>query len=140
MSGTKITIVHDGNEVKVSPNGELITRVFEYSEPSFQTIDAANTAFNFFKPKKDFRFVLTGAIISGNRDVGVNGAVLTLYEAAAADSLATTKTSFEIEVPKSTVLPFIIPHVLTDEGTFLNGKADDTVVRVGLFGYFVPVF
>lgn len=126
------------NEASISGNGELITRAFDYSDSSFQTIDAANTAFNFFKPKDGFQFVITGVVISGNKDIGVNGAVLTLYTATTATSTTAVKTPFEVEVPKSTVLPFIIPNVIAGEEIFLNGKADDTTVRVGLFGYFVP--
>ena len=138
MSGTKVSIVSGDNEADISDNGELLTRAFDYSEFDFQTIDSANTAFNFFKPKQDFRFVMTGVVVSGNRDIGVNGAVLTIYTANSVSSTAVVGTPFEIEVPKSTVLPFIVPNIRIDEGVFLNGKVDDTTVRVGVFGYFVP--
>lgn len=127
------------NEGAISERGEVITRSFDYSIFDFETINSANTAFNFVKPKTGLRFVMTGVVISGNRDIGVNGAVLTIYEASTLTSTTVLSTPFEIEVPKSTVLPFIVPNVILGEGNFLNGKADDTTVRVGLFGYFVPV-
>ena len=138
MSGTTVTIVSGGNEVRISDNGELLTRAFDYSDFAFQIIDSANTAFNFFKPQQGFRFVFTGIVVSGNRDIGVNGAVLTGYTADSATSTTAVGVPFEIEVTKSTVLPFIVPNVRIGEGEFLNGKADDTTVRVGVFGYFVP--
>jgi len=126
------------NEVGVSSSGEVLVRAFDYSDFLFQTIDTVDTAFNFFKPKQGFQFVITGVVISGNRDIGVNGSILTVYTADSTTSTTALSTPFEIEVPKSTVLPFIIPNVLTAEGIFLNGKADDATVRVGMFGYFVP--
>lgn len=97
------------NEAGVSSNGELLTRAFDYSDFNFQTIDAADTAFNHFKPKEGFQFVITGVIVSGNKDIGVNGAILTVYTATTATSTTPLGTPFEIEVPKSTVLPFIVP-------------------------------
>ena len=135
---TQVALVGNGNEVDISSNGEILTRAFDYSSFSFQTINAVDTAFNFFKPKQDFQFVFTGIVVSGNRDIGVNGSILTIYTANADDSTTVLGTPFEIEVPKSTVLPFIIPNVIINEGVFLNGKADDATVRVGVFGYFVP--
>lgn len=126
------------NEAGVSTQGEVLVRAFDYSEFNFQTVNLDNTAFNHFEPKTGFRFVIKGAIISGNRDIGANGAVLTIYEASSATSTVVIATPFEIEVPQSTVLPFIIPDVRIAEGSFLNSKSDDSTVRVVLFGYFVP--
>lgn len=126
------------NELSISNRGEALVRSFDYSDFDFKNINVANTAFNFFEAKTGEQFVITGMSISGNRDIGVNGAVLTIYTAETATSTTPLQTPFEVEVAKSTTLPYILPNLLPDENTFLNGKADDTNVRVGLFGYFVP--
>ena len=71
------------NEAGVSAQGEVLTRAFDYSDAEFQTINVVDTAFNFFKPKTGFRFVIKGTVISGNRDgVGIvgNGASGNLVE------------------------------------------------------------
>lgn len=135
---TKVQIQGDERTADVSGNGELIVRAFDYSDADFQTLNVDNAAFNFFEPISGERFVITGLVVSGNRDIGVNGAILTIYTADSATSTTPIATVFEIEVPKSTVLPFIVPNVRLEEGVFLNGKSDDSTVRVGMFGYFVP--
>jgi len=126
------------NEASVSANGELITRPFDYSEFDFQTLDSIDTAFNHFGPKDEFRFVITGVVISGNRDIGVNGSIMSIYTATTATSTTALSTPFSVEVPKSTVLPYIQPNIIIAENVFLNSKCDDDVVRVGIFGFFVP--
>ena len=137
---TQVSIVGSGvGKANVSDNGELITRAFDYSEPAFQTINNSTDAFNFQLARGGERFVITGAIISGNRDIGVNGAITTIYEATGIDSTTISTTLLEVEVPKSTVFPFLIPNVVVNEGFFVNGRADDISVRVALYGYFIDV-
>lgn len=126
------------NEASISSNGETITRPFDYSLFSFQLLDTVDVAFNHYKPKTGFQFVITGVVISGNRDIGVNGSICSLYTANSATSATAIDTTFEIEVPKSTVLPFVQPNTIIGENVFLNSKCDDNSVRVGVFGYFVP--
>lgn len=126
------------NEAGVSSNGEVITRPFAYSDPSFKNLNVVNTAFNFFNPITGFQFVTTGALISGNRDIGVNGSILIVYTADTEAETTVLETILEAEVPKSSVFPFIVPNVITPTGRFINGKCDDNSVRVALYGYFVP--
>ena len=62
-----------------------------------------------------------------------------VYEASSTTSLTVVNDAIiEVEVPKNTVFPFIVPNVLTDEGSFINAKCDDNSVRISLYGYFVP--
>lgn len=126
------------NEVFVSERGEVITRPFAYSDPQFQNLNVVDTAFNFVKPTTAKRFVVVGALISGNRDIGVNGSITVIYGAEAEDSTTVTQTIAELEVPKSEVFPFVIPNVIVTEGLFINGKCDDNSVRVALYLYEVP--
>jgi len=141
-----LTQVHlvsgNGNGIPagISANGEVLTRAFDYSTPSFQNMDNTTDAFNFQSPEADKQFVITGAIISGDRDIGVNGAITTIYEATGIDTttITTARTLLEVEVPKSTVFPFLVPNVKAGEGFFVNGKTDDNSVRVSLYGYFIP--
>lgn len=127
-----------GNPVAVSSNNELLTRPFDYSVPSFQNMNVDDVAFNFQKPKDGEQFVITGAVISGNRDIGVNGAITIIYEGTSTTDTVVAVTLLEVEVPKNTVFPFVLPNVLVNEGAFINGKTDDNSVRVALYGYFVP--
>ena len=135
---TEVELLFQGISAKVSSNGELLTRAFDYSEPAFQNMNVDNTAFNFQLPRQGEQFVITGAVISGNRDIGVNGAITLIYEATSLTETTVVETLLEVEVPKNTVFPFVLPNVLVSEGAFVNGKTDDNSVRVALYGYFVP--
>ncbi len=136
---TKVTLVGQNDiPVKLSPNGEVLTRPFNYSELFFQNLDTDNEVKNFVVPKVGQQFVISGLAISGNRDIGVNGSILVIYGTDSATNATTTGKEAQFEVPKTTVLPFIQPNLLIDEGLFVNGKCDDNSVRVSMFGYYVP--
>lgn len=127
-----------GSFAGVSANGEVLTRAFDYSKATFQNCNVDNTAFNLKEPEAGKQFVVTGAIIAGNRDIGVNGSILVLYEATSTTDTTPATTIIEVEVPKNTIFPFLVPNVITDEGSFINAKCDDNSVRVALYGFFVP--
>lgn len=138
MAATEVTLLGpNGIPVRVSSNGEILSRPFDYSDSFFKNLNVVDTAFNLVEPKSGEQFVISGLAISGNRDIGVNGSILVIYGTDDATSTTTTGKEIEFEVPKSTVLPFIQPNLLIAEGLFLNGKCDDNSVRVNLFGYFV---
>ena len=128
-----------GAQVGVSENGELFVRPVKYSVPAFANCTTVDVGVNLKKPVAGQQFVATGAIISGNRDIGVNGSIFQLYESSGSTSITIIGDPIiEVEVPKSTILPFILPNVITDEGRFINAKCDDNSVRIALYGYFVP--
>lgn len=127
------------NRLGVSDNGEALVRAFKYSDLSFQDINVVDTAFNFFLPQGDgFQFVPKGALVSGNRDIGVNGSILVIYSATTEASTTVVDTILQAEVPKSSVFPFVVPDVVTTKNHFINGKCDDNSVLVTLYGFFVP--
>lgn len=124
---------------KVSDQGELITRILKFGEGKFQALDTINTAFNFFAAKAHQRFVITGVIINTNKDIGVDGATIDIYEASSTSSTTIDKQLFKIIILKNDT--FAIPNVLlaVTEGKFVNGKTDDAVVNITVGGYFIDV-
>lgn len=126
------------NEASVSSQGEVIVREFDYSDFNTQFLDTINTASNHFKPKDGFRFVIKGISISGNRNIGVNGSIYSLYTANSATSTTIIDEPFTAEIPKSSVLVAILPAIRIAEGVFLNSKCDDDDIRVTIYGYYVP--
>ena len=123
---------------RVSSNGELLTRLFDYSESESATVNVVDTAFCLYAAKPAEQFVVTGASVSGNRDIGVNGSIFELYGDVSAEGTTIVQSVLSLEVPKNSVFPFLLPNVLLKKGLFLNAKADDDVVRVSVFGYYVP--
>jgi len=128
-----------GRDVRVSPNGELIVRAFGYSIPIFKSLNVDNQVFNFFKPKAGFRFVLTDVVADVDRTVGVNGAVVDIYEASSDDSSTIDNQILKFEMQKSTgKVMTSLNFVTTDEGKFINAKSDDSNVLLTISGFFVP--
>jgi len=129
----------DSTPVKVSPQGELLTRQLKFGEGKFQALDSTNTAFNFFVAKANQRFIITGVLLNTNKDIGVNGAIFDLYEADSATSTTIDKQLVRLNVLKNDTVAIPGIFVAVTEGKFLNGKTDDTIVNVTIGGYFIDV-
>lgn len=125
----------NGRTVEVTGNGQLVTAPLAYSDTAFQNMDVINTAYNFHEPTPGKRFVITGFIVSTNRNVGVNGAVIIFYEASAIDSLVVDKTILQFELLKNDRLPIVGTNFILTAGAFLNGKTDDDDVLATIAGY-----
>ena len=128
----------DGNGVSasVSSNGELITRPLEYSNAHFKDMNIADSAFNFVEPEASKRFIITGMILDADRNVGVNGANVVIFEADQSNSTTPTETILQVDMPKQTskvITPLLIE---TTEGVYINGKTDDNDVSATILGYF----
>lgn len=137
----KVTIGGEefGKNVKVSSVGELIVRSFDYSTPVFKSLNSDNAAFNFFKPKAGFKFVLTDVIADANRDIGVNGATVDIYEANAEDSTTIDTQILQFDMPKNTSKILTSLNFITiGEGKFINAKSDDSNILLTISGFFVP--
>jgi len=129
----------DSTPVKVSPQGEILTRQLKFSQGQFQAIDAADTAFNFFTPRAGEQFVITGILLNTNKDVGVNGAIFDLYESSSASSTTIDKQLARLNILKNDTVSIPGTFLAVTQGKFLNGKADDTIVNVTVGGYFIDV-
>lgn len=128
-----------GRSVKISPQGELFVRQLKFGESQFQSLNAIDTAFNFFKPMASERFVVTGVIINTNKDVGVNGAIVDIYEANSTTSTTIDKQLFRINILKNDSISITNILLGVTEGKFVNGKTDDAIVNITLGGYFIDV-
>ena len=121
----------------VTRRSELVVGDIDYSEPYYKFADATNTAYNLVPPKTGKRFIVTGFIISANRNVGTTGANIDLYEAASATSTSVTKQIYKDDIAKQTRIVFTGAKMIMTEGTWLNFKTDDDDFHVTVFGYYV---
>jgi len=123
------------NVAQISNQGELITRPGQFSTSKKQQI-TDSSAVNFFKPIAGKKFIVTGIIINTDRNVGVNGSVIEIYEASSATSTTIDASIISVDLVKNqtnALTPFLIE---TEEGKFINGKADDFNVNISVLGYF----
>lgn len=127
------------HSVKVTPLGQLVTAPFAYDEVVALTLDTANTAFNFFKPKIRKKFVTTVILLTADSNV-TGSSVIDVYETSAEDSLVIDKSILHIDLLKNDDRDIIGLNLLISEGKFLNVKCDDNDVSVTIMGYYTPTF
>jgi len=126
-----------GKFANVSNNNELmVANQFSSAEKVTLTVD--NTAVNLVKPRAGQKAILTGLIVNTNRDIGVNGALIEIYEASSETAGTVDKAilSFDLIKNQTTITAPIL--IETNEGKFINAKSDDSNVNVTLLCYFVP--
>lgn len=125
------------SKVGVSSNGELLTRPFDYSSGKFHDMDVVDTAYHFWPPLPEMLFVITGYVISTDKDVGVNGATVIIYEAATATTIAVDKIILQTNMLKNTLMSRENLQVIVTLGEYLNAKTDDDDVFMTIEGYYV---
>jgi len=126
-----------GNFASVSDNNELMVAQ-QFSIANKVTLTVDDTAVNLIKPLAGKKVIVTGLIVNTNRDIGVNGALIEIYETSSETSgtIDTSIMSFDL-IKNQTVVtaPILIETV---EGKFINTKASDSEVNVTLLSYFAP--
>ncbi len=122
----------------VTKQGSLKIIPQEFNEINKQTIIDAN-AVNFFKPRAGKHFIMSGIIVNTDRKVGVNGALVDIYESDTEDGTTIAKSIISIDLPQNTTAPILNIFTETSEGVFINGKANDFDVNVSVLGFFVNV-
>lgn len=136
--GVNLQDPKSGILAKVSEQGELVTRPADYSKAIKKQITDSN-AVNFFKPQAGKKLIVTGIIINTDRNVGVNGSAIDIYETSTSTSTTIDSSIVSIDLAKNQTTPLVPLLIETEEGKFINGKADDFNVNVSVLGYFVEV-
>ncbi len=125
-------------DAKVSSRGQLITAPLEFSEPQPSVqVDVINTAFNLQVPKAKKLFVLVDLIISTDKNVNINGAIVEVYQATAIDTTTTEKGLVVLNMNRQDKSEMIGLNWVIDEGRWLNIKSDEANVDVTVAGYYV---
>jgi len=127
-----------GNTAQVLPNGFLCVQVGRFTEAKKQQI-TDSSAVNFFKPLAQKQVIITGIIVNTDRNVGVNGSAIDIYETSAADSTTIVTDIISIDQVKNVTTPLLPLFLQTAEGSFINGKADDFNVNITVLGYYEEV-
>ncbi len=140
---TNVHVIGQGGKerpLKTSDQGEALVRAFDYSDPVIKQL-TDTTVTNLVGPKANEQYILTGMFASANRSVDANGAVLEIYESAAADSGTQTKLLFSIDMARQgNVSPPPVPGQVTI-GQFVNADSTQTagIITVTIWGYYIPI-
>jgi len=129
-----------GKAAKVSSLGELVTVPYDYDDVVSKTLGTADTAVNFFVGKSGQNLIITGIFMFANKNVGVNDATVSIYEASASGTAAASasKTLINTEMLKQSARAFSGLNLKVTEGKFVNGETNDDDVFVSIMGHFVP--
>lgn len=127
-----------GVTAKVTKFGQLVVAPLQYSTPVADEVDVINTAFNFIGPEQDQSIVITDIILSADRNVGVNGADIVVYEAADNITLTEDQIILDVDMIKQTTLALNGLNLLVPEGKFVNVKSDDANIKITIMFYRVP--
>ena len=120
----------------VTKSGELIVAPLSYDEIANQTLDSANVAENFFTPRSQKQFVITGIVANADKSVTTD-VVVDVYEADSLTSTTIDKSIFHFEMLKNGDKDLVGLRILVNSGVFINAKADDANVNITLMGYFI---
>ncbi len=123
--------------VKVSNNNEILV-VNQFQSAEKITLVSDNVVVNILKPRPNNQIIITGLIVNTNRDVGVNGAIIEIYEASSASSSTIQKSILSFDLTKNETVVTSPVLIQTTEGVFINAKASDSEVNITVLSYFAP--
>ena len=133
-----ITDPRSKNKATVTEFGQLIVAPVAYSTPYSVKMDANNTAYNLVSPVDNKSIVITGVILTANKNVGAGDATIVLYYATTSDTLTPVGEVVSLEMKKNTSLPLTGLNLIIPKGNFLLAKTDDNDVFISIGYYRVP--
>ena len=136
-----VNLVGGGGKTRavVSQFGQLITAPLSFSQAISVDLDTPSTVFNLVKPKHKHTIIVTDIILSTGKDVGVNGANITVYAADTAEDLQTAdnaKTIFRTEIVKNVFAPLTGLNLGIRQGRFISVTTSAAVVFSTIMFYF----
>jgi len=127
---------NNGKTARVSNTGELVVQP-PFSQATRVILTVDDTPLNFVKARALEKLIITGIIVNTNRDVGVNGALIEIYEASSETSATVDKGILSFDLVKNQTVVTSPLFIETTEGKFINAKASDSEVNITLLGFFV---
>jgi hypothetical protein len=125
-------------EATVTDFGQLVTSPLSFSQFYNAATVSNNVPVNVIQPAKRQKFIITDIILSGDRSVGANGAVTTVYENNISGTDTTQqKVIITEEIAKQTRMVATGLNIEVTEGRWVNIVSDDVIVRCNIGGYYV---
>jgi len=135
------TQIIDGNSstpAKVTSNGQLVVAPVSYDQTSFKEL-STTSAFNFYLPKADQQFVVTGIIAQANKDVSnVTTATIIVYEGSSLADATADKVLLEFVLVRFGVFDSPPLNIIVNEGKFINATTSDASIFMTVMGYYIP--
>lgn len=133
-----VNIEFNGFKVKVTKSGELVVAPLAYDETMFVELAEDDTAYNFYEPKPQKQFVITGVLAYGDKQVSaVTNATVIIYEADSIDTLTVDKVLLQFEIGQNQSIPISSLRTLVNVGKWINSKTDDDDIHMTIMGYYI---
>ena len=140
MSIPAYLVGRNGQQVSVNDAGELLISYGPFDLTVFNELDIANQAYNFYGPKGQQQFVMTGFLMYGDKQVSATtNATVIIYEASAPDSATVDRVLIQVEVGQNQAVPFPSIRVLANRGVYINAKTDDDDIHMTILGHYVDL-
>jgi hypothetical protein len=134
--GNPVTLEQDGNKVKVTSSGELVTSSLEYDLTKYQEMSATGTAYNFYEPEPRKQFIITGFLAVSDKNITAD-AIVEIYEADSVSSTTVSKALPKFALTKNAIASPTPLRILVNEGVWVNAKTDDATIHLTMFGYYI---
>jgi len=134
---TPVRIVGGGNKIPagVTTFGQLVVAPLDFSRPATARLLVAGAVVNLIEPKQGHSIVITDIMVSTSKDLGPNGANITVYEADTAITLTSLEDIFETEIVKNTFVPITGLNLGVPQGRFVNIVTNDANVFATVMFY-----
>jgi len=127
-----------GTRSEVTKSGEVVVAPLSYSDTVFASMETVDIAYNFFQPKFEKQFVITGLLAFADKDINDASATdIIVHEATAVASTVEDKVLMHFGMAKLSLLPFAPLNILVNSGVFVNAKTNDNNVLITITGYFI---
>jgi hypothetical protein len=125
-------------DAMVTKRGQLVTAPLKYNTTYFNAMTATGTAYNFITPKTGEQFVITGYIVSSDKNVNAtNGAIVSIYEATSLTATSASKTILTLDLGKLDGAQVVGLNILTSKGVWINSTTDDATINLTILGYYI---
>ena len=134
-------ILKDGRSGKtacINQYNQLVIGNTDFSTFYQVLCDVDNQSYKVVAPMDNNIFIITAIILSGNRNVGVNGSVIQIYESIDGPATGTvSKVILTDDLAKQTRSVMTGINIKVTKGSWINAECDDDDVRVSIAGYYV---
>lgn len=129
----------NGKAAKVTDGGELVVAQLAYDESKFVELAADDTAYNFYAPKSQHQFIITGIHARADRQVSTTvDAIVVVYEAASLDTTSVSKVLHQEAMVRGESVSLLSMHALVSPGVWINAKTTDDDIHMTIWGYYIP--
>ena len=123
---------------KVTPQGQLVVSPIAYDLVSTVELAETSTGYNFFPPKTNQQFVITGIRMRADRDVSPTAdATVALFEGASATATVSSRDIWTENMVRGESVALFPTNILVSEGVWINGTTTDDDIFATVMGYYI---